>query len=110
MGCVQCAHELSCDAPRRRQRNEVQEAVQAENKKDHARQVSGDYGIGSYNRFSFWIGSHSMASSLLISIQLMSYTFRGFRLFYDPPSADGSCLARYDEGDARPDKVRSRWY
>src|SRR5258708_35568729 len=31
--------------------------------------------------FSFWIGSHSMASSVLISIQLMRYTSEGFRFF-----------------------------
>jgi len=30
--------------------NEVQEAVQPHNKKDHARQISGDYGSGSHNR------------------------------------------------------------
>src|SRR6266403_4669552 len=31
--------------------------------------------------FSFWIGSHSMASIVLISIQLMRYTSNGFRFF-----------------------------
>src|SRR6202045_4958157 len=31
--------------------------------------------------FSFWIGSHSMASIVLISIQLMRYTSEGFRFF-----------------------------
>src|SRR5258708_18222407 len=31
--------------------------------------------------FSFWIGSHSMAASILISIQLMMYTSQGFRFF-----------------------------
>src|SRR5258708_38327181 len=31
--------------------------------------------------FSFWIGSHSMASIVLISIQLMRYTSKGFRFF-----------------------------
>jgi len=50
---VQGAHELSRDAPRRRQGNEVQEAVQAENKEDHTRHASGDRGNGSHNRFSF---------------------------------------------------------
>jgi hypothetical protein len=43
---IQRAHELSGDASRGRQRNEVQEAVQAENKEDHARQISGDCGSG----------------------------------------------------------------
>ena len=36
--------------PRRGKGNEVQEAVQAENKKDHARQISGNCGSGSHNR------------------------------------------------------------
>src|SRR5258708_16638163 len=31
--------------------------------------------------FSFWIGCHSMASIVLISIQLMRYTSEGFRFF-----------------------------
>src|SRR4029077_20448923 len=50
MRCVQGAHELPCEAARRGHGNEVQEAVQAENKKDHARQISGDYGSGFHNR------------------------------------------------------------
>src|SRR6266446_2775862 len=78
---VQGAHELSCNAPGRGKGNEVQEAVQAKNKKNHARQISGNCGSGSHYRFSFWIDSHSMASSILISIQLMMYTSEGFRLF-----------------------------
>jgi hypothetical protein len=40
---------LSGDAPRRRQWNEIQEAVQAENEKDHARQISGDCRSGLHN-------------------------------------------------------------
>src|SRR5260370_20417120 len=47
---IEGAHELSRNAPRRGKGNEVQEAVQAENKKDHARQISGDCGNGSHNR------------------------------------------------------------
>src|SRR5258706_14265028 len=47
---VQGAHELSCNASRRGKGNKVQEAVQAENKKDYARQISGDCGSGSHNR------------------------------------------------------------
>src|SRR6266436_10170563 len=47
---VQGAHELSCNAPRRGKGNKVQEAVQAENKEDYARQTSGDCGSGSHNR------------------------------------------------------------
>src|SRR5260221_10603897 len=61
--------------------------------------------------FSFSIGSHYTASIILISIQLMMYTSWRFRFFYDPRlSRDGPRLASNDEGDARPDKVRSRWY
>src|SRR5437667_8518975 len=47
---IEGAHELSRNAPRRGKGNEVQEAVQAENKKDHARQISGDCGSGFHNR------------------------------------------------------------
>src|SRR6266853_2488548 len=50
MRCVQCAHELSRDASRRGQRNEVQKAIQTENKEDHARQISGNCGSGFHNR------------------------------------------------------------
>src|SRR5882762_5537223 len=49
--------------------------------------------------------SPTISSIILISIELMTYTSRGFRFFYDPGhSSDGPCLARNDEGDARPDK------
>src|SRR5947209_14649553 len=50
MRCVKGAHELSRNAPRRGKWNEVQEAVEAENKEDHARQISGNCGSGSHNR------------------------------------------------------------
>src|SRR6266481_1954830 len=61
--------------------------------------------------FSFWTGSHSMASIILMSIQLMMYTSWRFRFFYDARlSRHGPRLARNDEGDARADEVRSRWY
>src|ERR1700757_2839027 len=46
----QGTHELSRNALRWGQGNEVQKAVQAENKEDHARQISGDCGNGSHNR------------------------------------------------------------
>src|SRR5258707_4294607 len=46
---IEGTHELSCNAPGRGQGNEVQEAVQAENKEDHTCQVSGDQGSGSHN-------------------------------------------------------------
>src|ERR1700719_2755464 len=46
---IKGAHELSCDATRRGQGNEVQKAVQADNKEDHTCQVLGDQGNGSHN-------------------------------------------------------------
>src|SRR5215467_15453439 len=108
---VKRTHELCRNAPRRGKGNEVQEAVQPHNKKDHARQISSDYGSGSHNRFSFSINAITLASYLLSSIQLMIYTSRGFRVFYDPrQSSDGSRLASDDEGDARSDKVCNRGY
>ena len=37
--------------------------------------------------------------------------FSEIQVFYAPKqSRDGSRLDSNDEGDARPDKVRSRWY
>src|SRR5882757_5990611 len=47
---IEGTHELSRNASGRGKGNEVQEAVQAENKKDHARQIAGDYGSGFHNR------------------------------------------------------------
>jgi MarR family transcriptional regulator, 2-MHQ and catechol-resistance regulon repressor len=50
---IEGAYELSSNAFRRRLVNKVQEAVQPKNKKDHARQISGDYGSGFHNRSPF---------------------------------------------------------
>src|SRR5437763_17165686 len=47
---IEGAHELSCNALRWRKGNKTQEAVQAENKKDHARQIAGNCGSDSHNR------------------------------------------------------------
>src|SRR6202030_4163813 len=59
--------------------------------------------------FSISIGSHYMASIILMSISLMMYTLGRFRFFYDARySRGGPRLADNDEGDARPDEVRSR--
>src|SRR5712691_7555022 len=75
MRCVQCAHELSCNAPRRGKGNKVQEAVQAENKKDHARQISCDCGNGSHNRVLLFDWQRlAMVPILLMPIYLMMYT------------------------------------
>src|SRR6266478_2184442 len=43
-------HELTSNTRWRGKGNEVQEAVQPHHKKDHARQISGDYGSGFHNR------------------------------------------------------------
>src|SRR5580658_2645736 len=56
--------------------------------------------------FSFWIGSYSMAS-----IILMMYTYGRFRFFHEPRhSGSVARLAGNNEGDARPDEVCSLWY
>src|SRR6516165_4696979 len=108
---IKGTHELCSNARRRGKVNEVEEAVQPHNKKDHARQISGDYGSGSHNQFSFSTGAVALASYILTSIKLMMYTLERFRVFYDPrQSRDGPRLASNDEGDARPDEVRNRWY
>src|SRR5713101_1084395 len=106
MRCVQGTHELSCNAPGRRKGNEVQEAVQAENKEDHARQISGDCGSGFHNRLLLldWQPLHGV--NIIDDVY-----FWEIQVFYDARlSRHGPRLASNDEGDARPDEVRSRWY
>src|SRR4029077_18228773 len=72
---VQGTHELSRDAPRRGQGNEVQKAVQAENKEDHARQIAGDCGNGSHNRVLLFSWQPlTKAPIILMSISLTVYT------------------------------------
>jgi hypothetical protein len=104
-------HELSRNAPRRGKWNEVQEAVQAENKKDHARQVSDDYGSGFHNRVLLF-DRQPLHGVNHIDINIVDDVYFGeIQIFYDPRhSGAGPRLAGDDEGDARPDKVRSRWY
>jgi hypothetical protein len=48
--------------------DEVQEAVEAENKKDHARQISGNDGSGSHNWVLLFDWRYYMVSIILISI------------------------------------------
>src|SRR3979411_519551 len=51
-----------------------------------------------------------MTSSILMPIELIWVYFTGCS-FYDPKqSNNGPRLACDDEGHARPDQVRSRWY
>src|ERR1700730_15673939 len=91
--------------------NEVQEAVQAENKKDHARQISGNCGSGFHNRVLLldWQPFHGV-NHIDVNIVDEVY-FWEIQVFYDARlSRDGPRLASNDEGDARPDEVRSRRY
>src|SRR5215470_11755784 len=61
--------------------------------------------------FSFSRGAIAWRHDILVSIELMLYTSGRFRFFYEPrQSRNGPRLAGNDEGDARPDTVRSRWY
>src|ERR1700692_4503346 len=81
--CVQCAHELSANAPRRGHGNEVQEAVQTENKKDHARQISGDCGSGFHNRVLL-LDWHSFHGVNHIDINIIDDVyFWEIQVFYD---------------------------
>src|ERR1700745_4150888 len=51
-----------------------------------------------------------MASTILMTIYLIWVYFEGYS-FYDPKqSRNGPRLVSDDEGDARPNKVRFRWY
>src|ERR1700727_3495396 len=65
---IKGAHELSRNTLRRRQRNEVQEAIQPKNKKDYAREISGDNRSGSHNQVLLFDQRHFLASNVLMSI------------------------------------------
>src|SRR5260370_5376452 len=108
---IEDTHELSRDASRRGKWNEVQEAVQAENKKDHASQILGDCGSGFHNRVLLfdWQPLHGVNH---IDVTIIDAVYFGeIQVFYDARySKGGSRLASNDEGDARPDEVCSRWY
>ena len=53
--------------------NEVQETVQPHNKKDHARQISGDYGSGSHNRVLLFDRAHCI-DVMYIDVNLIAPT------------------------------------
>src|SRR5579862_3734617 len=100
MRCIQCAHELSCEASRRGHRNEVQEAVQTENKEDHARQIASNYRSRFHNRFLLldWRPSHGVNHLDVNTID--DVYFLEIQVFYDARlSRHGPRLARNDEGD-----------
>src|SRR5215469_1505935 len=108
---IKGTHELSSNAPRWGKGNEVQEAVQPHNKKDHARQIAGDYGSGSHNRVLLFERRQCIGATYIDVNTSDDVYFWEIQFFYDPKqSRDGPPLAGHDEGDARPDKVRSRWY
>src|ERR1700730_10367682 len=87
---IKGAHELSSNARRRGKGNEVQEARQPHNKKDHARQISCNYGSGSHIGFSFWIGAHCIGA-MYIDVNIIDEVyFWEIQVFYDPKqSRDG---------------------
>src|SRR5260370_5555854 len=104
----QGTHELSCDAPRRRKGDEVQEAVQAENKKDHARQISGDCRHGSHNSSPFQLAAINHGANHIYVNIVDGVYFGKIQESYGPRySGDVARLARYVEGDARVDALRS---
>jgi hypothetical protein len=75
----------------------------------HARQISGDYRSGSHNRVLLFDRRHCIGV-IYIDINIIDDVyFSEIQVFYDPRH-DGPRLDSNDEGDARPDKVRSRWY
>jgi hypothetical protein len=102
---VKGTHELSRNARRRGEMNEVQEAVQTHNKKDHARKIPGDCGSEFHTRILLFDGGDCMTSIILMSIELMLYTYGKLQGFFNDPrrSKYGSRLDSDDEGDARPD-------
>src|SRR5258705_9928171 len=103
---IEDAHELSRNAPRRGKWNEVQEAVQAENKKGHARQISGDCGSGSHNRVLLFDWQPLHGVNHIAVNRTDDVYFLEIQVFYDPRhSRGGPRLAGNDEGDARPDEV-----
>src|SRR5258708_18906036 len=108
---IEGTHELSRDASRRGQRNEVQEAVQAENEEDHTRQISGNCGSGSHNQVLLldWQPSHGVNH---IDVDIIDGVYlKEIQEFYEPGQAGtGARLAGNDEGDALPDEVCSRRY
>jgi hypothetical protein len=65
---VQGTHELSRDASGRGKRNEVQEAIQAENKKDYARQIAGDCESSFHNQVLLLDRQPVTVSIILMSI------------------------------------------
>src|SRR5580704_18448535 len=62
-------------------------------------------------RFSFSTDGHYMAANPLDLNRIDGVYFRRIQVFHGPRhSRAGARLACHDEGDARSDKVRSRWY
>src|SRR5712671_5610184 len=59
--------------------------------------------------FSFSIGGQCIGVTYIDVNRIDDVCFWEIQVFYDPRH-DGPRLDSNDEGDARPDKVRSRWY
>src|SRR5580658_6181492 len=102
----QGAHELSRDALRWGHGNEMQEAVQAENKEDCTRQIAGDCGNGFHNRVLL-LDRQPFHGVNHIDVNTIDDVYSlEIQVFYEPrPSGSGTRLASNDEGDARPDEV-----
>jgi hypothetical protein len=102
---VKGTHELSSNARRRREMNEVQEAVQTHDKKDHACKIPGDCGSDFHARILLFDGCDCMTPIILMSIELMLYTYGKLQGFFDDPrrAKYGPRLDSDDEGDARLD-------
>src|SRR5882672_6114224 len=108
---IKGTHELTSNTRWRGKGNEVQEAVQPHNKKDHARQISGDYESGSHNPVLLFDQRHCIGVMYIDVNRIDAVYFSEIQVFYDPSqSRDRPPLDSNDEGDARPDKVRSRRY
>src|SRR6266849_3005566 len=64
-----------------------------------------------FTTFSFSINANCIGVMYIYINIIDEVYFSEIQVFYDPRhSRDGPRLDSNDEGDARPDKVRRRWY
>jgi MarR family 2-MHQ and catechol resistance regulon transcriptional repressor len=70
--------------------NEVQEAVQPHNKKDHTRQISGDYGSGFHNRFLLFDRRYCIGVMSIDINTIDDDTLWGDSGFFMPPGNQGT--------------------
>src|SRR5580658_6801972 len=105
---IQGTHELTSDASRRRQRNEVQEAIQAENKEDRTRQIAGDYVNGAHDQVLLFGSAAISYGAKHIDVNIVDGVYFGkIQESYGPRySGDVARLAGHVEGHARVDALR----